>query len=65
VHRVVDQRCHGPWWTMDRGATEARCSMSSSALWGSAPCHDGMGSKRAVQGTYRRAHLGRRGGEEG
>jgi hypothetical protein len=23
VHKVVDQRRHGPWWTMDRGATGA------------------------------------------
>jgi hypothetical protein len=31
---------------------------SSLALWGSAPCRDGTGSKRAVWGTCRRAHLG-------
>jgi hypothetical protein len=58
VHGVVDQRHHGPWWTMDRGATRSHRSMSSPALWGSAPCHNGTGSKRAVRGTYRRAHLG-------
>jgi hypothetical protein len=47
VHGVVDQWRHGPWWTMDRGATRARLSTSSPALWGSAPCRDGTGSKRA------------------
>jgi hypothetical protein len=65
VHRVVDQRRHGPWWTMDRGATGVHRSMSSPALRGSAPCRDGTGSKRVVWGTFRRAPLGRRGGEEG
>jgi hypothetical protein len=50
---------------MDRGATGVRRSTSSSALWGSAPCCDGMGRKRAVWGTFRRAHLGQRGSEEG
>jgi hypothetical protein len=33
---------------MDRGATGACRSTSSSALQGSAPCHNGTGSKRAV-----------------
>jgi hypothetical protein len=65
VHGAVDQWCHGPWWTMDRGATGAHRSTSSPALWGSTPCCDGTGSKRAVRGTCRRAHLGQRGGEEG
>jgi hypothetical protein len=65
VHGVVDQRRHGPWWTMDRGATRAHWSMSSPTLRGSTPYHDGTGSKRAVWGTCRRAHLGWRGGEEG
>jgi hypothetical protein len=51
VHGVVDQRHHGPWWTMDRGVTEARQSMSSPTLWGLAPCRDGTRSKRAVRGT--------------
>jgi hypothetical protein len=65
VHGVVDQWRHDPWWTMDRGAIGVHRSTSSPALQGLAPCCDGTGSKRVVWGTFREAHLGWRGSEEG
>jgi hypothetical protein len=40
VHGVVDQRRHGPWWTMDRGATGVRArrrcgaQLLAAMIWG-------------------------------
>jgi hypothetical protein len=34
VHMAVDRWRHGPWWTMDRGMTEAHRSARQMVLCG-------------------------------